>query len=733
MATLVLGTVGRVFGGPLGGIIGTAVGGIVDRSVLGGGRPHEVGRMANLEVQSAAYGEPIPVVSGRMRVAGNLVWTSGIAEASRSSGGKRGGATTNYSYSASFAVGLVGRAIVDIGRIWADGTLIRDAAGAFVAPVTMRLHRGGEGQAADPLIVAAEGESGAPAYRGLAYAVFEDLPLADYGNRIPNLTFEIIADAGGDHDIGRAMAALMYSEGRAMARVSGVFPAIAGHFAGQSGSIGDAVASLLAISDASVLTADGLCVAGRGDDAVVIDADECRARASGVAPAAERRRRLGGESRSDTVEVAYHDVGRDYQPGLQRARRGQGAGADHYGVACAMAPDQAKQLATDLLARVNAGRVLTSVQLPWRHLGIMPGMQLRLPGDTTVWRVREARFERFVVAIDLERCVTGTSAAATGDGGRALADTAVPAGATVLHLLDLPPLPGGVVTGPRQWVAAAGASAGWRRAGVAVSSDDGVSYAGIGVAAPATVQGTALTALGTGAVAGWDRFASVDIHLLSDAMWLEGRPASAVLAGGNLALIGDELVQFAVAEPLGARRFRLSGLLRGRRGTEAAVVGHAAGERFVLLDPNALLPFDPPLEALGRSLRVRAEGAGDADTPPLVGLVGGRALRPLSPAHLRLFRSGDDIIARWVRRSRTGFGWSDFVDAPLGEAREAYRVDIALDGDAVRSETVTEPCFAYAAADRITDGGGSTLRVTVRQLSDAVGPGTPTTATLALV
>src|SRR5690606_32056451 len=35
-----------------------------------------------------------------------------------------------------------------------------------------------------------------PAFRGLAYCVFEGLQLADFGNRIPALTFEIVADDG---------------------------------------------------------------------------------------------------------------------------------------------------------------------------------------------------------------------------------------------------------------------------------------------------------------------------------------------------------------------------------------------------------------------------------------------------------------------------------------------------------------------------------------------------------
>ena len=115
MATIVLGTAGRLIGGPIGGIIGTTLGGVIDSSLFasGGGRG---GRQSNLAVQSAAYGEPIAIVTGRLRVAGNLLWSSGIQE--RTGGGK-GGST--YSYSSSFAVGLTGRAITGVGRIWADG------------------------------------------------------------------------------------------------------------------------------------------------------------------------------------------------------------------------------------------------------------------------------------------------------------------------------------------------------------------------------------------------------------------------------------------------------------------------------------------------------------------------------------------------------------------------------------------------------------------------------------
>jgi hypothetical protein len=39
----------------------------------------------------------------------------------------------------------------------------------------------------DPKIEAVEGAGNAPAYRGLAYVVIEDLDLTPYGNRVPPL------------------------------------------------------------------------------------------------------------------------------------------------------------------------------------------------------------------------------------------------------------------------------------------------------------------------------------------------------------------------------------------------------------------------------------------------------------------------------------------------------------------------------------------------------------------
>src|SRR3954466_3086733 len=69
----------------------------------------------------------------------------------------------------------------------------------------MRVHRGDESQPPDPLIVAKEGAENAPAYRGLAYVAFERLPLAEFGNRVPQFSFEIVRAVEGLGSMIRAV------------------------------------------------------------------------------------------------------------------------------------------------------------------------------------------------------------------------------------------------------------------------------------------------------------------------------------------------------------------------------------------------------------------------------------------------------------------------------------------------------------------------------------------------
>jgi hypothetical protein len=223
MAALVLsvagGAAGAVFGpaGAIAGrIVGALAGNLIDQRLFGGKRSRTIDgpRLADLDVMASTQGAPIPRVYGRARLSGELIWATNLEEAVTTSvdqGTSGGGGTgfgggqavttttTTYAYFANLAVGLCEGEIGRVGRVWADGKPL-DLSGLIV-----RTYTGAETQAPDPLIVAKEGSGNATAYRGLAYVVFERLPLEGFGNRIPQLSFEVMRPVGALEHMVRAV------------------------------------------------------------------------------------------------------------------------------------------------------------------------------------------------------------------------------------------------------------------------------------------------------------------------------------------------------------------------------------------------------------------------------------------------------------------------------------------------------------------------------------------------
>jgi hypothetical protein len=150
-------------------------------------------------------------------VSGNIIWAEDIKEhaTTTESGGGKGGPTysnTTYTYTQSFAVAISGNELSFVSRIWADGNLIYDTTTGSVTSngnISFDFYPGTNSQAPNSRITA-DIESkygvstGGVAFRGLAYVVFYDLGLTDYGNRIPNLSFEVTS---GDAAVPASMVA----------------------------------------------------------------------------------------------------------------------------------------------------------------------------------------------------------------------------------------------------------------------------------------------------------------------------------------------------------------------------------------------------------------------------------------------------------------------------------------------------------------------------------------------
>lgn len=220
MATILLSAAGSAIGAGIGGtflglsgaVIGRAVGATLGRTIdarlLGqGSAAVETGRIDRFHLSTAGEGAPIPRVWGTARVAGQVIWATRFVEhATTESGGGKGApkqVVTRYSYSVRLALALCEGPILRVGRVWADGVEI----GAD--EIGLRVYRGTADQLPDPKIEAVQGTGMAPAYRGIAYVVIEDLMLERFGNRVPQFSFEVVRAADPPEGVARGLSDLV--------------------------------------------------------------------------------------------------------------------------------------------------------------------------------------------------------------------------------------------------------------------------------------------------------------------------------------------------------------------------------------------------------------------------------------------------------------------------------------------------------------------------------------------
>ncbi|KKB81275.1 hypothetical protein VW35_03945 [Devosia soli] len=197
MATLALSLAGQfagaLVGGPIGATVGRALGALAG-SVVDGWLFGEKRESTPFDVRlgGSVEGAPIPRLYGWGRLSGNVIWARDLERLSGETSGAKGFGQDEGEdeIGASFAIGFCEGPVARLGRIWADGQLL-DTRG-----LNFRFYPGSEGQMPDGLIEATQGGGQTPAYRGLCYIVFENLPLSRFGNRIPQISVELCRPVG---------------------------------------------------------------------------------------------------------------------------------------------------------------------------------------------------------------------------------------------------------------------------------------------------------------------------------------------------------------------------------------------------------------------------------------------------------------------------------------------------------------------------------------------------------
>lgn len=716
MATLIFSAIGTMLGGPIVGAIGALAGRQVDALIFAP-KPREGARLAELAVSSSSYGVPVAQLFGRTRTAGQVIWATDLTERrDRQGNGKGRPATVTYSYSASFAVALSSRPVETIGRIWADGKLLRGAGGDLKVGGTLRIHNGYGDQAADPLIAAAEGAANCPAWRGLAYVVFEDLQLADYGNRIPALSFEVIADAGP--------LSLQPMLDPVLRDCDAAVPLDGLEGFAVSGPPADTLALLDPLFPLDCDACDAaLTIRPERNQGGLLDLPE-----PAIATASEDFGGKAGFTRSRALVqdpplsvLRHYDPARDYQPGVQRAAGRPAPGQPRVlELPATIAAPAARALIDAAVRRKGWGRQTIQWRVTQLDPAIRPGALVSLPDQPGRWRVRGWEWRSEGIELSLARvALHGPGLASSTDPGRVGSDPDLPIGPTTLVALELP-WDGNPATPVPLVLAAAGSSGpGWSGASLFIDQGDGgLEPVGATGRASATV-GVAETSLSPASPLVIDRLGTVTVRLVDHSRTLAEATSAQAAAGANRALLGHELIQFQAAEPLGEGRWRLSGLWRGRGGTEHAVASHGESEPFVLLDGTAAV-LDPGRLGAIELATIAAIGLADltpAESPVWLAGIGSR---PLSPVHGHVSQlANGDLRLTWTRRVRGGWRWADGVDLPLNEQREAYIVEFGPPGTPLARWETAQPLLGIDAGEwaalQLSAPGGT---FAIRQVGD---------------
>lgn len=446
------------------------------------------------------------------------------------------------------------------------------------------------------------------------------------------------------------------------------------------------------------------------------------------------------------VTVHYTDSEADYQAGAQTAKRIAAPLPTMHSndkveieLPIVMTGLSAKRIATTTAFLADIERASYSTQLPWRYLALDPtDIVTAVMDDGAEFTFRIAKLnagadrhlELDGIATDVPLYTQTVGASDPTIPGQIVPD----AGPTRLFLPDLPLLRDGDDTGgtvSQVYALAAGfGTEGWPGA-ILFESADAIAYANVATLPSEAAYGIAADALGD-VISPWltDETSSITVRMVTGADRVSSITQLEMLNGANGALIGNEVIQFRAATVNGDESITLSGLLRGRRGTDLQTGGHVTGELFVLLDAATAGSFLIPLGEIGntRYFKPVTFGAFLEDTPADSRIHHGNDLKPYSVVGQAAALSGSDIDLGWIRRTRIGGAWRDGSGTvPLNEETESYEVDIYDAGaiSVLRTLTASTPAATYLAADIASDFGStpSTLNAAFYQKSAVVGRG----------
>jgi hypothetical protein len=412
------------------------------------------------------------------------------------------------------------------------------------------------------------------------------------------------------------------------------------------------------------------------------------------------------------IDVTYINPAADYQFNNQRTRKltTNSSNMPNLRLPVVLSDDEAKQIAYTHLSASWLSRFMYSFSLSREFFKLEPTDIITVTdkdSEAHVLRIVAQRYEGGTMTVDaVKDDATIYANSFTGNAAPTHAQEVIHYGPSHLEIVDSPAMEDSQAAAAGMYFAAMGFSSDWRGC-VIYKSPAGIDWTLFTSLINSAVIGRCSDALADFPYTHWDDGNTVTIRLMDQTATLSAATKAQALEGANACLIGDELLHFTTATDNGTT-YTLSGLLRGRRGTEWAKSTHAAGDRFVLLAVPGIYFQGIGLEEENTVRDYRAVSIGQSFASGITQEITSeiRNLMPLSPVHIKASRASDIVTLTWIRRTRTGGHWNDSHDVPLGETTEAYEVDI-IDKHSTVLRTIsslTSETTTYTAAQQVTDG-----------------------------
>ena len=641
----------------------------------------------------------------------------------------------------------------------------------------IEIYLGTDGQGPNGLLEGYLGQGNAPAFRNCAYFVITNLQLMDFGNSVPSMTVEVQRTPNGVTDLVQVMTDICYQAGLQDGDFDTVsnlddtpFPGFA---IASNQSAREAVAELqkaFPIDAAetgykimfNMLNARATQIIDPRDFAAHVDTE--------AVPDRQQVTIMSDYDLPQRINFRYQEPARSYSPNALYAARYNTPSQqiEDLDVTVALSRNTAQTAVQNLLGYRMLARRTYKWMLPRKYVTLEPTDPFRIPS-----KVDPTRYDQFyctevhvganglleVHAVDHVYVdpnlkpsdqVADDLQAATG-GNTTLPSTSQ----TRAYLLDVPLLFDNDLDKPGFYVVLAGMFNAWGGGALYVDAASPSVATAYGFTSTTPTAGSSWESIASsqfniphGVVLNslapdmhscyWDRVSVITVRIYNGMTLQSANEEDMLTQALNVTVIGNEVVQYATAVDLGNGLWKLSNFLRGLKGTERRIDGHATGESFVRLT-SAVQRVITTIADVGQTDSFRSVSVGqDASTASDFTFTDyGASVKPYSVAVYERFRDVDgDVRVSWWPRVRQNGQWLSGADVklPANDSPEIYIVDVCSSADpttVVKSYTLTGDrvnlgaSFTYTAAQQAADLGAAAnpVHLAIYQVSQVIGKG----------